>query len=68
MANLITWTALPGGRHEASSARTRLSMFVSLRIDDPPGCAEIDDWPATLAGLRFRATVEGASPAALSRN
>lgn len=61
MANLITWTALPGGRHDASSARTRLSMFVSLRIEDPPSCADIADWPATLAGLRFRVTVEGGS-------
>ena len=62
MANLITWTALPGGRHDVLSPRTRLSMFVSLRMEDPPSCTEIDDWPATLAKLRFQVTVEGASP------
>ena len=68
MANLITWTALPGGRHDESAARTRLSLFVSLRIEDPPACPEVDDWPATLAGLRFQASVEGGSPADFSED
>ncbi len=66
MANLILWTALPGGRHDVSAPRTRLSLFVSLRIEHPPSCAEIDDWPATLAMLRFQVNVEGASPGEFS--
>jgi hypothetical protein len=55
MINQVDWIALPGGRHDASATRTRLTLFVSLRLEEPAACREAHDWPATMAALKFRA-------------
>ena len=35
VSNQINWIALPGGRHDAAGMRTRLTLFASLRIEEP---------------------------------
>ncbi len=58
MSNQINWVALPGGRHDANATRTRLTLFTSLRLEDPAACREAVDWPETMAGLEFRVLFE----------
>ena len=63
---VITWTAIPRGPHDAVSPADRLgvSVFISPRLQESgsPTLHDFHDWllwPKTLAGVSFKVHIEG---------